>query len=228
MSMIDKIKKFLTFIVAGEMIALVIAIGFMDKTPESIKTEKIVSVYSKKEIDKKSFVEKAEISIQEKFASLDKCKLANILLHRESSNNYRAINSRGFIGGYQFGVAMLEDLKILKKGSFERMKKLKVSQKVFIKKYAKWNKGLSLKKFLNNKKLQDDLFVKSLAKNFHYLQSKGVLSHETSRERLQGLLFAAHLKGAESVKQWLNGTLVKDTDAYGTKIGSYYDLGFYA
>ena len=138
------------------------------------------------------------------------------------------INSKGYIGLYQFSIAMAEDVGMIKKGEYKRFRKMKISQIKFFKKKAKWTKGLSFKKFMKSKKLQDKFFKRSLDVNFRYLVKKGVLSNKNSVPQIQGYLLAAHLKGAGSVSKWVKGKLKKKTDGYGTHIKEYYTLGFNA
>jgi hypothetical protein len=128
--------------------------------------------------------------------------------YRESENKYRKVNSLGYLGKYQFGNSTLKSVGIH-----------------------------DTEKFLRSPKLQEKAFVALLAKNKSILQDiiekydgkvvNGVLITES------GILAAAHLGGAGSVKKYFrsNGKrYIKD--AYGTSIQSYlkafggYDTSF--
>jgi len=116
--------------------------------------------------------------------------------HRESGNRYDIVNRYGYMGKYQFGKSTLKTLKI------------KVSPEAF----------------LSSPKLQEYAMQQLLIRNKRSLRKyiekyngqivHGVLVTES------GLLAAAHLGGAGSVKKWFrNGTVRKDGN--GVKITSY-------
>ena len=127
---------------------------------------------------------------------------------RESENKYKKVNSLGYLGKYQFGNETLRSIGIH-----------------------------DTQKFLRSPKLQEKAFVALLSKNKSILQDviekydgkviNGILITES------GILAAAHLGGAGSVKKFFrsNGRrYIKD--AYGTSIRSYlkafggYDTSF--
>ncbi|PWA04163.1 peptidoglycan-binding protein LysM [Flavobacterium psychrotolerans] len=123
---------------------------------------------------------------------------------RESEGKYKKINSLGYMGKYQFG---LETLKTI--GIYETIS------------------------FLNSPKLQERAFVALLSKNKSELKDEiekfsgriigGVKVTES------GILAAAHLGGAGSVKRFLNsnGTM-KCKDQYGASVKTYMrDFGGY-
>jgi len=116
--------------------------------------------------------------------------------HQESGNRYGIVNRFGYMGKYQFGKSTLKTLRI------------KVSRK----------------EFLNNPELQEEAMHKLLLYNKKKLQNYidkydgkvvyGILVTES------GLLAAAHLGGAGSVKRWFkNGSIRRDGN--GVKITSY-------
>ena len=116
--------------------------------------------------------------------------------HRESSNNYKAVNKYGYMGKYQFGRSTLKTLKI----------------------------NVSRSEFINNPKLQEQAMHKLLQYNKKKLKRyiekysgrviNGVLVTES------GLLAAAHLGGAGSVKKWFRTGKVR-RDGNGVKITTY-------
>ena len=118
---------------------------------------------------------------------------------RESQGQYKKINSLGYLGKYQFGTETLKTVGIYNSEAF-----------------------------LNNPRLQEKAFVALLAKNKWLLQDEiakydgnivnGVLITES------GILAAAHLGGAGSVKKYFrsNGKRFLK-DAYGTSVRSYLE-----
>jgi hypothetical protein len=127
---------------------------------------------------------------------------------KESQGKYRKINSLGYLGKYQFGTETLKSVGV------------KDSEQ-----------------FLRNPKMQERAFVALLAKNKWLLQDI-IEKYEGKivsgiRVTESGILAAAHLGGAGSVKKFFNSNgkrYIKD--AYGTSIRSYmkafggYDTSF--
>ena len=118
------------------------------------------------------------------------------MAERESSNRYDVVNQYGYMGAYQFGSQTLKNLGY------------KVSRK----------------EFLSNPILQEEAMLKLLKANKHTLRRQikkydgklvnGVLVTES------GLLAAAHLVGAGTVRKWIrNGK--KYTDGNGVDLTSY-------
>lgn len=117
--------------------------------------------------------------------------------YRESEGKYKKVNSLGYMGKYQFG---LETLKSI--GIYQSMT------------------------FLNSPKLQERAFVALLSKNKSELKDEiekfsgriigGVKVTES------GILAAAHLGGAGSVKRFLKSNgLKKCKDEYGASVKTY-------
>lgn len=128
--------------------------------------------------------------------------------YRESENKYKKVNSLGYLGKYQFGNETLRSIGIH-----------------------------DTEKFLRSPKLQEKAFVALLSKNKSILKDiierydgkvvDGILITES------GILAAAHLGGAGSVKRFFKHNGKKYIkDAYGTSIRSYlkafggYDTSF--
>jgi len=118
------------------------------------------------------------------------------MAERESSNRYDIVNQYGYMGAYQFGSSTLKNLGY----------------------------NISKKEFLSNPALQEEAMLKLLKANKHTLRRQikkydgklvnGVLVTES------GLLAAAHLVGAGSVRKWVrNGK--KYTDGNGVDLTSY-------
>ena len=120
----------------------------------------------------------------------------NALGHQESGNRYNIVNRFGYMGKYQFGKSTLKTIKI----------------------------KTSKKEFLNNPEIQEEAMRRLLAYNKKKLQKyideydgkivHGILVTES------GILAAAHLGGAGSVKKWFRTGKVRK-DGNGVKITSY-------
>lgn len=117
--------------------------------------------------------------------------------HKESQGKYKKVNSLGYLGKYQFGVQTLKAVGVK-----------------------------NPQKFLNSPELQEKAFVALLSKNKQLLGNviekhegsviDGILITES------GILAAAHLAGAGSVKKFFRYKGKKDIrDAYGTSLRSY-------
>jgi hypothetical protein len=123
---------------------------------------------------------------------------------KESQGKYRKINSLGYMGKYQFGLETLQAIGIHDSVAF-----------------------------LNSPKLQEKAFVALLSKNKWELRdeiqnfSGKIISGIKVTE--SGILAAAHLGGAGSVKRFLNSNGAKKCkDDYGTSVKSYMkDFGGY-
>lgn len=119
------------------------------------------------------------------------------LAFKESQGKYNKINTLGYMGKYQFGKSTLHTIGI--------------------------NDSLN---FINNPKLQEEAFVTLIKRNKWELKKEiskysgkiigGVKITES------GILAAAHLGGAGSVKKFLKSNGKKKcADAYGSSIKSY-------
>ena len=119
------------------------------------------------------------------------------IAHKESQGKYKKINSLGYLGKYQFGVTTLKSIGIHDSSAF-----------------------------LNNPKLQEKAFIALLSKNKYELR-KYIKDFEGKvidgvRITESGILAAAHLGGAGSVKRFLNtGGERKCRDEYGTSVRTY-------
>lgn len=122
----------------------------------------------------------------------------NAIGFKESGNRYDIVNRFGYMGKYQFGKRTLRGLGF----------------------------KLSKEEFLNNPSIQEEAMYKLLQTNKKYLQKyidkydgkvvHGVLVTES------GLLAAAHLGGAGSVKKWFRTGKVRK-DGNGVKITTYME-----
>lgn len=147
----------------------------------------------------KSSVKKTEASTE----------LMDKLGARESSNDYSAVNSRGYAGKYQFGLGALQDTGY-KDSSGKWLGKDNIN---------------SQEDFLNNPEVQERAMKDYLKKQEGYLKAKGALNYigkdfNGITLTKQGLLAAAHLVGAGGVSEMLKTGKVP-TDANGTPATEY-------
>lgn len=128
--------------------------------------------------------------------------------YRESESKYKKVNSLGYLGKYQFGI--------------ETLKTVGVHNPVL---------------FLNSPDLQEKAFLALLAKNKWQLKKEIEKYSGTLLNGIyiteSGILAAAHLGGAGSVKKFFRNKGKRFfRDAYGTSINSYmkafggYDTSF--
>ena len=116
---------------------------------------------------------------------------------KESQGKYHKVNTLGYMGKYQFGKSTLATIGIKDSSHF-----------------------------INTPKLQEKAFVALLAKNKWELREE-IATYEGKvvdgvRITESGILAAAHLGGAGSVKKFLKSNGEKKCkDAYGTSVKSY-------
>jgi len=136
---------------------------------------------------------------------------------RESSGDYKAVNSLGFLGRFQFGKPRLWDLGYSIDGwkpswwSYKRLSSYKVSI-------------ITKQQFLDDPILQDRLFLDHISRLKKVIRRKysKYYNHWNSVWLSEsGLVAGAHLKGLGGVKQFMNGE--DNSDAYGTKISEYIE-----
>ena len=142
------------------------------------------------------------------------------MLQRESSGNYRAVNSIGYAGGYQFGTAALEDLGYIKPGT---TKAYGDYPNRAMQDPANWtgrNGVSSLDGWLSNRPSQDTAFRELASRNYTTLRRIGRIDDSTPREEVAGLLAASHLLGAGGAAANLGSV-----DANGVSGNEYAQIG---
>lgn len=142
------------------------------------------------------------------------------MLQRESSGNYRAVNSIGYAGGYQFGTAALEDLGYIKPGT---TKAYGDYPNRAMQDPANWtgrNGVSSLDGWLSDRPSQDTAFRELASRNYTTLRRIGRINDSTPREEVAGLLAASHLLGAGGAAENLGSV-----DANGVSGNEYAQIG---
>jgi len=145
--------------------------------------------------------------------------LMDLLRNRESGGNYRAKNSLGFLGGYQFGAPALESVGYLKKGA-GRLGNQALNNP------NNWKIPGGKEAYLANKELQDKAFQQLAKLHENQLRRMNLITDQTDKKTINAMLAAAHLSGPGGVKALLKGKNRKD--AYGTGAKEYFNLGLKA
>jgi len=166
----------------------------------------------------KKMIEVATALLKKK-KSKNYCAFREALGQRESSGNYKAVNTLGFLGKYQFGLARLCDLGYTKRKSGTTG----FSNKSFV-----WKKPYSQEVFLGNPNIQDKIFqehIKDLIKQIDKRFKKTTIKKHT----YSGMCAFAHIAGIGGLMKFVKYG-IDPQDAYGTRASSYlkkfagYDL----
>lgn len=152
----------------------------------------------------------------------------------ESGGIVNKRNSYGFLGQYQFGADALADEGVIDKSKLLAAKKMagkgwykKGMHKAFLEDSSNWNLEGGQDAFLNNKALQDRVFVSYTNKNIKRGMVSKAISKDSSAAQVAGYAKAAHLVGGGAANDlFING--VNKTDAYGTDARKYAQQGMAA
>ena len=142
---------------------------------------------------------------------------------RESSGDYAAVNTLGYLGAYQFGEAALVDLGFVIRDAnpYDNHFDAGFTGKLGISSAAD---------FLAAPGAQDAAAGEWMQLLWRYIgavEVDAVLGHVIGGIHLSasGLLAGAHLLGAGGLRDWVqSGGSLERSDAYGTSIGDYLDL----
>ncbi len=152
----------------------------------------------------------------EELGGINYSSYAQTVGQRESGGDYKAVNTLGFLGKYQFGAAALEDMGLIKKGASKGGNKV-------LNDSSNWTIEGGKESFLNNAALQEQTMANYTKQNFRSLKRLGVVNEETPPEKIAGYLASAHLVGPGGAAALSRGEVRKD--AYGTSAQSYFKLG---
>ena len=142
--------------------------------------------------------------------------------YSESSGSYTATNSYGYQGKYQLGSAALQDLGYVKAGTPQTAEALANPNNWIGKNGINSNTD-----FLANPAVQESAMYDYTRRNYATLQSKGIITPETTVDQAAGLLSSSHLVGAGGTIKWVtSGQTV--ADANGTTAAQYYNRGVYS
>lgn len=143
----------------------------------------------------------------------------NLIASRESSGELTDIGKRGgsgnfYIGRYQIGPQALEDIGLLKKGSYKKYGAKAIDDP------NNWTEGNSLEKLLTDREYQEKVMDDYTKKNFNYLAKTFEEKDIEDPVEILGYLAGAHLTGWGATKKYINSG--KDSkDAFNTKLSDY-------
>ena len=142
---------------------------------------------------------------------------------RESSNNYQQPgNQRGYIGGYQFGTAALQDVGLVKNGTYNRNQS-DIANNAKLNDPNVWTIKGGKQTFLNSPELQDQAFDRYASQNVKTLKRLGTIDSNTPESDIGGYAAASHISGAGGARDLAKGTI--RADANGTTNRDYFSLG---
>lgn len=138
----------------------------------------------------------------------------------ESSGNYSAENTLGFVGKYQFGYQALID------GGYVKSNVTSNSQ---LNDPNSWTgkDGITNKQsWLTSEGVQEQAMESFTKTNYDRMVQNGGVTADMSPEEVGGMLQVSHLLGATGAKNWRAGE--GGSDAYGTTGEQYFQKGKYA
>lgn len=142
--------------------------------------------------------------------------------YSESGGSYTATNQFGYQGKYQLGSAALQDLGYVKPGTPQTPEALNNPNN-----WTGKDGVASSSDFLNNPQVQETAMYDYTKRNYATLQSKGLISSDTTPDVAAGLLSASHLVGPGGAAKWYtSGQSV--ADANGTTASAYFNRGRYS
>jgi hypothetical protein len=184
------------------LVATIILIIYFPKNSEIEKSPDVLVKKASPDLEKNLKASSEELPLiyaynpPRRASHIDYVSYKNALGYKESSDNYDAVNSLGYVGRYQIGIAMCKDL------------------------------GTTRKELLESKTLQDKALLASLKINkwrcrkyiskYNNALIKGIVVTES------GILAGAHLVGHGNVKKWLRSRgKVNPRDANGMGVEEY-------
>lgn len=142
--------------------------------------------------------------------------------YSESNGNYAATNQFGYQGKYQLGSLALQDLGYIKPGTPQTVEAMNNPNN-----WTGKNGVYSSSTFLNSPEIQENAMYDYTKKNYSILQSKGIITADTSTSEIAGYLSSSHLVGAGGTVKWVtSGQTV--ADANGTTAAAYFNRGVYS
>ena len=143
----------------------------------------------------------------------------NAIGKRESGNNYKSVNSVGYIGKYQMGEAAMIDAGYYKKSS-------RNYNNDWSGQFTGKDGVYSVEDFLNNPKAQENAMHIYKNKQWGYIKkfaptySGKIINGKPVT--YSGMLAATHLLGQQALEDYLkSGGKIKASDGYGTNIEEY-------
>ena len=138
----------------------------------------------------------------------------------ESGGNYKAVNSIGYVGKYQFGYQALTTYGYVKTSC---------KNNAALNNPNSWTgkNGMdSLQTWLNSPGEQESAMFAYTKGNYNSMCKIGAISDEQNSADVAGMCAVSHLLGPGGAKNYRNGK--SGADQYGTTGGSYYNKGYYS
>lgn len=152
----------------------------------------------------------------------------DVLGQRESGGRYDIENSLGYVGKYQFGWPALVDLGLIKNQG-----RVGKGQKSILNEKSNWTGKFgvnSKQEFLNSPEAQEKAFEEWNKMLDRRTKSMGLDQYigqtiDGVPVTMEGIRAASHLLGHGAVKKALQSGNLTATDAYGTNLAEYMNLG---
>lgn len=143
--------------------------------------------------------------------------------YSESTFNYNTqLPGSQYLGKYQIGIIALKDAKLIK-DNVTSASQLDIA--------SNWiggeGKPSSKAEFLSSPELQEKAMWTITNNNYRYLTANGGITSEMSKEKVAGMLSAAHLVGQGPAAAWRKGGK-DEADANGTNASDYFNRGKWA
>lgn len=142
---------------------------------------------------------------------------------RESGSQTNIENTLGFVGKYQFGTAALEDVGLIKPGTYSNAQKQGIDPQSVLNNSNNWTIDGGKEAFLDNQQIQEEAMLRLMSRNCNILMNSGVITSNTTKQETAGLLTASHIGGAGGAQALLDGN--NRSDAYGGSTSEYFQLG---
>lgn len=226
-----------TFDLKKELIPTLVAALLICTPLSSLVSSSTLTEMEKFQIQK--LIEKKEKELYfTKISNIDESEFLAIIAKKESTNNWTVCNKYGYVGKYQMGELALLDTydnvnvkyyKTLKGNRREKVKKLMADFREISnsKELTQTQKEEKLKNIFSEDE-QDQVMRAYIKVNEKYLKNfKKYIGKEINGILItwSGMIAAAHLRGAVSVKKYLKseGTEIPK-DLFGTSVEDYMKL----
>jgi len=142
---------------------------------------------------------------------------------RESGGRTNIENTLGFVGKYQFGTAALEDVGLIKPGTFRNAQNQGQDPQAVLNNVDNWTISGGKDEFLNDSQIQEEAMLRLMSRNCNVLTNNGIITSNTTKQEVAGLIASSHIGGAGGAEALLQGN--NRSDAYGGSTSEYFQLG---
>ena len=235
---IDKVARINKPLLVSVMSVILSVVPINDaiNSAKILSKKDVVEMFLKIINEKKKKEELRLAEIERKKFEFNENEFLDLLAYRESRGDWTVVNDLGYVGRYQIGWFALYDIsnvwipKYVKKAKGENVK---IKIRKMIQAFLDISRNKHMKPDVKEKKLakifseeEQEQAIKILIQNYkHYLRSLKPYVGETIngvKITWPGMIAASHLKGAKSVKEYLesDGT-DNQSDANGTTVQDY-------